>query len=180
MKSNIQKRYQTINKLPVIRLFFPSLLLLFSFTPGDGTEQKNPPVIQKEIKVEGLFQNVRVYGDISMILTNDPSGTITIEGKEKDIKRIRHGVKNNELFIDARRKNYFNKLIIYLPATTLQSMQINGDGDVSSTDMLQSDELHITLNGAIDVKVKTTGKLRVDAPNEYELSWKSPLKQKLK
>ena len=115
-----------------------------------------------------------------MILTNEPSGTITIEGKEKDINRIRHSVKNNELVIDARRKNYFNKLIIYLPATTLQSMQVNGDGNISSTGMLQSEELYLTLNGAIDVKIKTTGKLHVDAPKELELSWKSPRKQKMK
>ena len=115
-----------------------------------------------------------------MILTNAPSGTITIEGKEKDIKRIRHSVKNNELVIDARRKNCFSKLIIHLPATRLQSMQINGDGNISSTGMIQSDELHITLNGAIDVKIKTTGKLHVDAPRDYELEWKSPPKQKMK
>ena len=165
---------------PVIRLFFPSLLLLFSFKPGNGIEKQNLTVIQKKMKVEGSFQNVRIYGDISMILTNEPSGTITIEGKEKDVNKIRHRVKDNELVIDARRKNYFNKLIIYLPAAKLQSMQINGDGNISSTGMIQSDDLHITLNGAIDVKVKTTGKLHVDAPNEYELEWKSPFKQKVK
>lgn len=175
MNANIQKLYQIITTPPVIKLFFPSLLLLFSFKPGDGTEKQDPPVIQKKMNVDGPFQNVRIYGDVSMILTNEPSGTIVMEGKEKDVNKIRHRVNDNELVIDARRKNYFNKLVIYLPAANLQSMQINGDGDISSTGMIQSDELHITLNGAIDVKIKTTGKVNVDAPRDLELEWKSPL-----
>lgn len=181
MKPTTQKPYHVVNKLFLIKLFLPSfVLLLLSFRSGDTTEGKNPPVVQKEMKIEGLFQNVRIYGDVSMVLTNEPSGTVIIEGKEKDIKKLKHSVKNNELVIDARKKNYFNKLTIFLPATTLQSMQVNGDGDISSTDMIRSDELHLTLNGAVDVKIKTTGKLRVNAPNEYELSWKTPIKQKLK
>ncbi len=103
-----------------------------------------------------------------------------MEGKEKDVNKIRHHVNDNELAIDARRKNYFNKLVIYLPAANLQSMQVNGDGDISSTGMIQSDELTITLNGAINVKIKTTGKVNVDAPKDLELEWKSPLQPKAK
>lgn len=178
MSANIKNLYQIITKSPVIKLFVPSLLLLFSFKPVDGTEKQDPPVIQKKMNVGGSFQNVRIYGDVSLILTNEPSGTIVIEGKEKDINKIKHRVNDSELVIDARRKNYFNKVIIYLPAANLQSMQINGDGNISSTGIIHSDELHITLNGAIDVKVKTTGKLSVDAPNEYELEWKSSFKQR--
>ncbi|HKO81530.1 MAG TPA: DUF2807 domain-containing protein, partial [Chitinophagaceae bacterium] len=146
----------------------------------DETEKPGPSVIQKKITVEGLFQNVRIYGDVSMILTNEPSGTMVMEGKEKDVNRIRHRVKDNELVIDARRKNYFNKLVIYLPAAMIQSMQVNGDGDISSTGMIQSEKLHITLNGVIDVKIKTTGKFSVDAPDDLELKWKSPFKQQAK
>ena len=56
-------------------------------------------------------------------------------------------------------------------------MQVNGDGDISSTGMIQSDELHITLNGAVDVKIKTTGKVNIDAPGDLELKWKSPVKK---
>jgi hypothetical protein len=178
MKPNIQKRYYVISKLSISRLFFLSLgLSLLSFRSGDVAVEKNPPVVQKEMKIEGLFQNVKIFGDISMILTNEPPGIVIIEGTEKDIKKLKHSVKNNELVIDARKKNYFNKLVIYLPATTLQSMQVNGDGNISSTEMIRSNELHLTLNGAVDVKIKTTGKLRVDAPNEYELSWKAAPKK---
>lgn len=177
MNAYIQNLYQTISTPPLIKLIVPSLVLLFSFQPGDGTGKQDPPVIQKKMNVEGPFQNVRIYGDVSTILTNDPSGAMVMEGKEKDVNKIKYHVQDNELVIDARRKNYFNKLVIYLPAVTLQSMQVNGDGDISSTGMIQSDELHITLNGAVDVKIKTTGKVNIDAPGDLELKWKSPVKK---
>ena len=174
MKSNIQRLYQIIDRPVMIKLFFPSLLLLFSFSSGEGAEGRKLPVVQKEVIVDP-FQTVSVNGDISMILTNKPAGTVTIEGNENDVSRIRYRNKNNELTIDARRKNHLNEIIIYLSAATLKSMLVNGDGNISSIDIIKPGDLHIWLNGNIDIKVKTTGKISVDSYDSYELFWKSPL-----
>ena len=158
-----------------MKLNFPSLFLLFSFRPGEDNEVLKVPVIRKELKVENAFQGIRIEGDISVMLTNDPAGTIIIEGKERELNKIRPVVENNILIIDGNRKNFFAKVTIYLSAVTLRTIQLNGDANISSTDFIKSDHLNISLNGNINVKVKTMGQLSFDTPDDIELSKKSTI-----
>ncbi|MEP6950014.1 MAG: DUF2807 domain-containing protein [Ginsengibacter sp.] len=178
MKTKIQGLHKTISSPLINKVILPflSVILLFSFRPAYRTEEPKSPVIQKELKFENPFQNVRIDGDISMILTNDPAGTLMVEGNEQTLNNIKYRVKNNELTIDAHKKNRLDKLTIYLSVATLKSMLINGDGDISSAEIIKSDNLQIWLNGITTVKVTTTGKVNVDASDAYELLWESPLR----
>ena len=175
MNTKIQGLYKTIYSPQILKLLLPSLLLLFSFRPGEGTGRPKLPVIRKEVKVENHFKSVRINGDISMILTNEPAGTLMMEGNEKVLNNIRYKVRNNELTIDAHKKNRLDKLTIYLSAATLQTMQVNGDSFVSSTDVIKPDNLQIWLNGIITVNLKTIkGHVKVDAFDGYDMNWELP------
>jgi len=138
------------------------------------------PVIRKELKVESVFQSIRIEGDISVVLTNDPAGTVIVEGREKELTKIKAAFKNNILIIDVNRKNFFAKLTLYLSAITLQTIQLNGDANISSIEFIKSDHLHMSLNGNIKVKVKTMGQLSFDTPDDIDLLWKSPLPKRKK
>src|SRR5580765_7924994 len=105
MKANTQRLYPANNTSLIIKLVFPSLFLLFSFKSTEDIGSPKLPVIRKELKVENAFQGIRIEGDISVILTNDPAGTVIIEGKEKEVNKIRPVLKNNTLIIDVNRKN---------------------------------------------------------------------------
>jgi hypothetical protein len=175
MKTKIQGPYKLTGGPLIIKFLFPSLLLLFSFRPGERTGEPKSPVIQKEMKFETSFQSVRIDGDISIVLTNDPAGTLRAEGSEPTLNNIRYKVKNSELTIDAHRKNHLDKLTIYLSVATLKSMLVNGDANIFSTDIIKLENLQIWLNGITTVKVTTTGKVNVDASDAYELVWESPL-----
>lgn len=175
MKTKIQGLYKTFSSPVIIKLLFPALLFLFSFRSWEGTGKSKLPVIRKEVKVDNTFQNVSVNGDLTMILTNEPAGTFVMEGNEEAVNNLRYKVKDNELIINVHRKNRLDKLTIYLSAATLKSMLINGDADISSMDIIKSDNLQIWMNGIVNLKVKTTGKVNVDASDAYELLWESPL-----
>src|SRR6478609_4259002 len=112
MKANIQGLYQTINRPLIIKLLFPSLFLLFSFKAVKNIDVQKLPVIRKELKVENVFQSIRIEGDISVVLTNDPAGTVIVEGREKELTKIKAAFKNNILIIDVNRKNIFAKLTL--------------------------------------------------------------------
>jgi len=172
MKVNILNPYQRISRSLIVKLFLPSLFLLFSFTPVANNCAKNLPVIRKELKIDNAFQSIHIEGDISVILTNDPAGTIIIEGKENDVNKIKTGFKNNILIVNGERKKVGSKLTIYLSAITLRTVQLNGDGNIYSNDFITSDHLHLSLNGNINVKVKTMGQLSFDATDDIELTKK--------
>ena len=174
MKTYIQRLYQATNSRLIIKLVLPTLFLLFSFKPGEDNGVPGVSVLRKQFKIESAFQSIRIEGDISLVLTNDPTGTVIIEGKENELKKINPVLEKKILIINANRKPLFAKLTMYLSAITLQAIQLNGDGNISSIDFIQSECLHISLNGNINVKVKTMGQLSFDKPDDIELVWKSP------
>ena len=153
----------------IIKLLFPSLFFLFSFKAIKNIDSPKLPAIRKELKVENAFQNIRIEGDISVVLTNDPAGTVIVEGKEKELNKIKADLKNNILIIDVNRTNIFGKLTLYLSAITLQTIQLNGDATISSIEFIKSGHLHMSLNGNIKVKVNTMGQLSFDTPDDIEL-----------
>ena len=75
-------------------------------------------VIRKQLKVDSSFRGIRIDGDISVILTNDPAGTIVIEGRANEMKKIKAGFEKNIFIVDAERKRLFAKLTLYLSAIT--------------------------------------------------------------
>ncbi|MBC7888911.1 MAG: DUF2807 domain-containing protein [Ferruginibacter sp.] len=176
----IQKFYQTINRVITSGLIFISVFLFFSFKPHKGNGILKVPVTRKEFKIENAFQSIRLEGDISVMLTNDPAGTVIIEGKEKELNKIIPVFDNKKLIIDVNRKHLFTKLTLYLSAITLQAIELNGDGTISSIDFIRSHHLHIFLNGTIRVRVKTMGQLSFDTPDDIELLRGSPFVKKKK
>ena len=175
MKANNQNLFHTINIPNMVKLFIPFLFLFFSFKPVERNRIPVLPVIRKELKAGNGFQNVRIEGDISVILTNEPAGKVFIEGNQKDLNKIKTGFKNDIFVINVIRKNIFSKLTVYLSAITLQTIQLNGNLDISSNDYIKSQYLHLTLNGNINVKVKTMGEISIDSPDDIELIWKLPV-----
>ena len=176
MKQNRRNIFQTINKAIIFKAGIPALCLLFSFKPTDKGITPDVPTVRKEIKSNGDFQKIRLDGNVSVILTNDPPGTVIVEGREKDVNRVWHSLKQNTLVINANRTWLVSsKLTIYLSALTVLELQVNGDTDISSAGIIKANDLHISMNGNIDVKVKTNGKISVDAPEGYELQWKTPV-----
>jgi Putative auto-transporter adhesin, head GIN domain len=175
MKENVQRLYHIIKKPLRGSLFFWPFILILSFKPGGDNGILKLPVTRKELKIKNAFQSIQIDGDISVILTNDPAGTIIIEGKEKELQKITPVFENKILIIDANRKQLFGKLTIYLSALNLKTIQLNGDGNIFSNDFIKSDHLRISLNGNIVVKVKTMGQLDFNTTDNIELVRKRPL-----
>jgi hypothetical protein len=165
--------------LLILKLLVPASFLLFSFAPK-GTEKPNGAVIRKEVIIGSPFQRISITGNISVMLTNKPAGTVLVEGNENDLNNMRYRIKDNELVINATRKKRSVQLTIYLSAAMLKNMLINGDGDVSSADVIKTDDLHIWLNGNLNVKINVIGKVSVDAFDNYDLLWEPLLMTKNK
>jgi Putative auto-transporter adhesin, head GIN domain len=127
------------------------------------------PVIKKELKVEKAFKGIRIEGDISLVLTNAPAGTVIVEGKQNQIGKLNPIFETTTLVIDASQKNFFSKFTIYLSALALEAIQFNGDGNISSAEFIQSNHLYITLGGAIDIRIKTLGQISFDTREDIEL-----------
>ena len=115
----------------------------------------------KEIDLPETFQEIEIRGDVTLILTNEPTGKLLAKGNPKDLSRIKTTLKNQKLFIDAQKKSSFSKLTIYVPVTNAELLVTNGETEILSLGTIKSKDLEIILNGHSRISVNYTGKLKI-------------------
>ncbi|HTL08876.1 MAG TPA: DUF2807 domain-containing protein [Chitinophagaceae bacterium] len=152
-------------------------IMVSSFTAGRALPAREISIVKRAWPLPANCGSICIDGDISLVLTNDTSASVAIEGKEKDISAIQPVMENGVLFINAAKRFSFAKRTVYLPAMALQLIRLNGNGDISSAGYINTHGLHIILNGNITVKVKTRGAIQFDAPDEIEVKKKTACAQ---
>jgi hypothetical protein len=169
MKSNPQKNNQHFLTDTIRKFLLPIAILFISATAS--AQLPSLPVLmeRKEVNVTATCRQVNVYGDVRVVLTNDAPGTLLLEGNRKDIDCVKTTMNKRELFINAGKKKSFSPLVIYLSASGISSLVINGNAEIVSSAMIKAPELEITLCGNALVAVKYEGKIKVKAADGYEL-----------
>jgi hypothetical protein len=141
------------------------------FTTVHGQLNENNPtvVVHKEIASQA-FENVEVRGDIIVFLTNEVRSDITLQGDNRDINAVTTTENNDKLEINATKVKSASHLIVYLPASKIHSLKINGNTKVFSSGDVVVDDLAITLRGNSIVRVYHYGKLTVIPAQGYEVA----------
>ena len=169
MKSiNQQSRFKLSGGIKIAFLLLLSLPI-FSFQPGEYYKAKRRTITKKSFSISQPFKNIRFDGNIEIVLTNAPAGTLIVEGKEKEINKISPIIADGQVIINVQRKNYFSEMKVYLSALNLESIIVNGDAGISSSEVIDVTKLHFSLNGHSSIKIKVTGDINLITPYEYDL-----------
>jgi Putative auto-transporter adhesin, head GIN domain len=139
-----------------------------TFSEYNPTSSRMPLSGVKEIDLPGVFQEIEIRGNITVILTNEPDSKLLAKGSPKDLSRIKTTLKDRKLLIDAQKKISFSKLTIYIPVTNADLLVTNGQTEIFSLGTIKSD-LKIILNGDSRISVDYTGKLKILPGKGYEL-----------
>ena len=128
-------------------------------------------IIRKTVNIEDFFRNVTIHGNISVVFTTEAPRMVIIEGKAKNISHIKATVKNSRLIIDARSAKNLAGTTVYISSSMVKSLNVNGDGTVTSDGIMRTKDLLITLNGNSLVHLASAekGKIKVEAADGYEL-----------
>jgi len=169
MKSTIRQRTTWISAC-IQRLFTPVFMFgIFTTVHGQLNENNPTVVVHKEIASQA-FENVEVRGDIIVFLTNEVRSDITLQGDNRDINAVTTTENNDKLEINATKVKSASHLIVYLPASKIHSLKINGNTKVFSSGDVVVDDLAITLRGNSIVRVYHYGKLTVIPAQGYEVA----------
>lgn len=173
MKPLLSKIQQIVKSHLATALLFLFVTLMLTIQNAKASRDKETPVTRKELKFENQFQTVNIEGDVTVIFTNEPIGSIAIEGQERHLDKVRYILEDNKLTIDVNQIADFKKITVYLSAIALQHFQMNGNADISSFGTLNTNQMHLYLNGNISLKIRTTGQLFFDSPDDIELTKRS-------
>src|SRR5262249_38711884 len=86
----------------------------------------------------------------------------------QDVNNVKIIVKRGKLEINAEKKNLFSKIAVYLPASDIHSLIVNGDAKIFSSGNIMTTKLEITLNGLSQVNIFYHGKLKITPGEGYE------------
>ena len=171
MKSTIKKSTGT----QISALGQKLLLSVFAFGiimtgHGQFSEYNPVAVAHKEVNNNRAFENVEISGDVILVLTNEKTNDVTLQGDSKDIDAVIMTEKSNKLEINATNAKAMSKLVVYVPAGTMHALKITGDARVFSSGNIVVDDLEITLKGNSMVRVNHYGKLTVKPAQGFEVA----------
>jgi hypothetical protein len=152
----------------MLRLFF-AILLSVLISPSIASADQGSVVKTRTFKLDNKFNSIILNGDADIVFVDDLHSEITIEerqGIENSVK-----IKNEEGLLSISSKNIYRgaKPLILIPVSKLQSLELNGNGFVSTASMLSAKELNVFVNGEFKVQIISSGKVFFDSSPECEL-----------
>lgn len=133
--------------------------------------RKSEPLLSKEVKTTG-YTDMVVSADVTIVLLNDDSKTVRMEGDETFMKAITVSQKNGRLIIrSSTQHNYKKNGVIYVPARLLRFMEINSDAFIKSLTTLSGRQMDVVVNGNCKLVIATLGHINLIGTTLYDVEY---------
>ena len=106
------------------------------------------------------FNGVHVAGSFDVILTQGPNESVKVEAPSDVIDRVKTDVEGGVLKIYNKHDDFnwgnwwghSKKIVVYVTAKDINSINISGSGDVSFRDGIKTNSLKLKISGSGDMK----------------------------
>lgn len=153
-----------MKKTILVTMLFTMGIIQSSFSTDlkKSSNETNPAAITSLI----------VNADVTIVLVNDNKRPVNMIGDEAFMKLVTFSQQGNKLVVTAlKNRDYKSKGIIYVPAGSLETIRINSDAFVRSSDILKSPLIKIAVNGDCKVHLYTKGKVDLEENQSYEVDY---------
>lgn len=127
----------------------------------------------RKINTGSAITSLVVNDKISVVLLDNASNEITIEGDKSAIELYSMELKGSDLTITNNSNEERTAAIVYVPAKLMKHISINGASAISSYETLHNKSITVLMNGVSKFWVKTFGKVTVKAADGYDYTYVS-------
>jgi hypothetical protein len=135
-----------------------SSLSFSAFAQKSGVQDKPA----KTIHFKEVFTNVSIDDDVNVILTEGSSDKVVVEG---DVKAT---VVDGHLYVSARNPRLAYGMKVYVPASFLTRIYMNGNGSLTSANILSNQKMKIYLAAEARIDVRSTGNVTVETVDNIQ------------
>ena len=139
------------------KFFFAAILLSltgYAFPSSDSSE------LATDLRNVNNFSGLIVNTTANVILSQGESNSIRIEGEKDMVKEITTTIENGALIIAG---NNNHAITIYVTATDINLVEVNGNAKIYANGLVNSDILLLKVNGSgsirMDVRTLTVGQI---------------------
>ncbi len=126
---------------------------LFFVIPLSAQVTGKGEVVKKRIQ-PGTFDKVRIGGAQEAVLMNDADYSVTIETQANLFEHIHVVVENGVLSFRTNKIKNYDVMKFYITAPDIKSIMASGASEVSSSEVINGDDLDVVASGASDVNLK--------------------------
>ncbi len=151
-----------------------SLLLAVAFI-GAAQAQSNAEAVatNKKITVKDPITTLIINDGISVILMDDETDEIIVEGKSTAVQNVQITLVGSRLIVSSSAKSPGKQAAVYVSSQYLKRIEINGESLVGSYQALRNQSLDVLVNGDCELKIKSYGKVNVSTTNDYAVTYAS-------
>ena len=126
---------------------------------------KHPIVVSEEDQIRSL----EISGNIGVVLRKDRGDGVHVRMDAATSEKVKVSVRNNKVYIVAKDNQPSDeRLIVYAWFDDLESLTISDNAIVNSVGILNYNNLLVNVDMASKISLKTTGRIRVNAPDDYQ------------
>jgi len=124
-------------------------------------------IIRRELKSEMPFNKLVVEADIDVVLTEESSTKVVIEGEISSAAAAKISVENGVMTISSKKSWRNQRTVVYLPVRNLRTIVINGDANISSSNTLHTMRMQLMVNGNCEVNLRVRGTVEVSYSDDF-------------
>jgi hypothetical protein len=143
-----------------------AVFILTALIPGTfaySNHAKPVKTTTKEISISSAFEKIQVGNNIQLVLTQTPNNTgVIVKGDEKFIPNVNVSIDNGVLSITSKRNLKDRRVKIYVPVTTLTSLELGREASVTTKGAVKLDNLTVIVNDGSTVALDVIGNLHIE------------------
>lgn len=187
VKSNTGKRAKSRTSVWMLSILWILSIFMFAglgartvFTLNRGdfdnldlywSDEDGMPV--DEMRQFERFQGIEVNGNIKLELVDDSVQTVKVSAQPNVLSQITTVVENGVLKISTQRFNFNRHVTVYVSASQLQTLSVNGASKITSNGKVTTDQLHVKITGAskvdLDVAVGQTLEVEMSGASKADI-----------
>ena len=107
------------------------------------------------------YSEITVDGSFDVILVKGKQGKISIKGEENIIPYLETEISNNTLKINYKKDTNIQntkKMTVTVHYSNLESVSLGGSGNISSNDLIKSNQFNVSIGGSGNINLKVDSK----------------------
>ncbi len=145
---------RTNRNMGFLKQAFLLLFMLFFINSCKKTDPldcfKNTGPDITETRNSGDFNSIVLYDNVNLVLTQQSTNTIEVTAGEKIISKVTTRINNKELIIENTNtcnwvRSFDREITVYVGVKNLIGIEYRGSGDISTSNTIKSDSLHINI-----------------------------------
>ena len=136
--------------------------------------------VNKEIAINADFQRIKVGPNLQLVLVQDANrSSIVVTGDEKSVQSVNVSIDKGLLSITSKGNLKWKRIKIYVPITTLASLELDHDASVAAEGIIMLDDLKVLVHDGSKVMLRVLGNFEVEPAEGCDIEYAKYEKSKV-